>query len=109
MKQTEVHRLVLDVVREVAPGRAITAGTQFSHIGIGAWQRQRFFGPLRDGFNRHGFDITGDAVTREGFTHYETMREVQAAIWKNLKRVPPSRFHSVERKWGGQVFHTHGL
>jgi hypothetical protein len=91
MKQTDVRRLVLDIVREVAPGRPIASGTEFSHVGVGPWQRQRFFGPLRDAFSRHGFDITGGAVTREAFTHFQTLGEVQAAIWKNVRPAPALR------------------
>jgi hypothetical protein len=109
MKQTDVRQLVLDVVREVAPGRHIASGTKFSHVGVGPWQRQRFFGPLRDAFNRHGLDITGRGVTREGFTHYETLREVRAAVWKNLRSAPPPTFHSVEGQRGGPGVHNHGL
>jgi hypothetical protein len=85
MKQTEVHQLVLEVVRGVARGRPVTRDTEFSQIGIGPWQRQRFFGPLRDAFNHHGVDITGGGVTSETFTHYQTMREVQAAVWTNVR------------------------
>jgi hypothetical protein len=85
MKQTEVRQLVLDVVRRVARGRSVAAGTDFSILGIGAWQRQQFFGPLRDAFRRLGLDITGGGVTRESFRHYRTMREVQAAIWNTLR------------------------
>ena len=85
MKQADVHRLVLDVVREVARGRPVASGTKFSRIGIGPWQRQRFFGPIRDAFNRHGLDITGNDLTREGFTHYQTLREVQAAVWNSVR------------------------
>ena len=89
MKQADVHQLVLDVVREVARGRHLASGTEFSRIGIGPWQRQRFFGPLRDAFNRHGLDIEGGGVTRGSFTRFETLRQVQAAIWQNVKtRVP---------------------
>jgi hypothetical protein len=89
MKQTEVRQLVLDVVRKVARGRPVASGTEFSRIGIGPWQRQRFFGPLRDAFHRRGLDITGGGVTRESFTHYRTLREVQAAIWNNLRAGRP--------------------
>jgi hypothetical protein len=85
MKQADVHQLVLDVVREVARGRHVAPGTEFSRIGIGPWQRQRFFGPLRDAFNRHSLDVTGRGVTRESFKHYHTVREVQAAIWKSVE------------------------
>jgi hypothetical protein len=85
MKQAEFRQLVLDVVRKVARGRPVAAGTEFSRIGIGAWQRQRFFGPLRDAFQRLGLDIAGGGVTRESFTHYRTVREVQAAIWNALR------------------------
>jgi hypothetical protein len=85
MKRTDANQLVLDVVRRVARGRPVAAGTRFTRIGIGAWQRQRFFGPLRDAFNRHGLDITGNDVTRQGFAHYETLREVQAAVWNNVR------------------------
>ena len=85
MKQAEVRQLVLDVVRRVARGRPVAAGTDFSILGIGVWQRQRFFGPLRDAFRRLGLDITGGGVTRESFKHYRTMREVQAAIWNALR------------------------
>ena len=91
MKQSDVRQLVLDVVREVAPGRPIASGTEFSRVGVGPWQRQRFFGPLRDAFGRHGFDITGDALTRESFTHFQTLREVQAAVWKSVRRGPALR------------------
>jgi hypothetical protein len=89
MKRAEVHQLVLDVVRRVARGRPVAAGTDFSQLGIGAWQRQRFFGPLRDAFHRLGLDITGGGVTRESFMHYRTMREVQAAIWNTLRPGQP--------------------
>ena len=85
MKQRAVHQLVLDVIREVAQGRPVASDTQFSHIGIGRWQRQRFFGPLRDAFNRHGVNIRGGGVTQGSFTHFETLRQVQAAIWQNVK------------------------
>ena len=90
MKQTDVHQLVLDIVREVARGRPVASGTDFSQIGIGPWQRQRFFGPLRDAFNRHGLDIAGSGVTRGSFTRYQTLREVQVAIWTNVRRGPTS-------------------
>jgi len=93
MRQTDVRRLVLDVVRRFAPGRPIASGTEFSHIGVGPWQRQRFFGPLRDAFGRHGFDITDDALNREAFTHFQTLREVQAAVWNNVRRGPASARH----------------
>jgi hypothetical protein len=109
MRKPEVYHLILDVVRDIASGRPVASGTEFSQIGIGPWQRQRFFGLLRDAFNRHGLDITGSGVTREGFTYYETLREVQAAIWTNLERLPPPRSRSVEGGRGGQVFHTNGL
>ena len=93
MKQADVYQLVLDVVREVARGRHLSSGTEFSRIGIGPWQRQRFFGPLRDAFNRHGLDVTGRGITRESFRHYQTVREVQVAIWNNIGRGPtPVRF-----------------
>ena len=85
MKRSEVHRLVLDVVRQVARGRPVGPGTEFARIGIGAWQRQRFFGPLRDAFHRRGLDITGGGVTRESFTNYQTLRQVQAAVWNGLR------------------------
>ena len=91
MKQTDVRQLVLDVVREVLPGRPIASGTEFSHVGVGPWQRQRFFGPLRDAFSRHGLDITGDAVTREAFTQFQTVGDVQAAVWDNVRRGPTPR------------------
>jgi hypothetical protein len=91
MKQTDVRQLVLDIVREVAHGRPVAPRTEFSQIGIGPWQRQRFFGPLRDGFNRHGLDITGGAVTREAFTRFQTLGDVQAAIWNNVRRAPELR------------------
>jgi hypothetical protein len=95
MKQAEVRQLVLDVVRRVARGRPVASGTDFSLLGIGAWQRQRFFGPLRDAFQRRGLDITGGGVTRESFTRYRTMREVQAAIWNVLRagRTRPAPGH----------------
>src|SRR5687768_3795845 len=89
MKRSEVHQLVLDVVRQVARGRPVASGTEFSRIGIGAWQRQRFFGPLRNAFNRRGLDITGGGVTRESFTHYQTLRQLQAAVWNNLRAGRP--------------------
>jgi hypothetical protein len=94
MTQKDVHRLVLDVVRDVALGRPVAADTDFSDIGIGRWQRQRFFGPLRDAFNQHGVDITGVGVTRECFAQYRTLRDVQGAVWRNVRpgptRVRPS-------------------
>ena len=90
MQQADVHQLVLDVVREVARGRHVGPGTEFSRIGIGPWQRQRFFGPLRDAFNRHSLDITGSGLTRGAFAHYHTLREVQAAIWKSVRNSPLS-------------------
>jgi hypothetical protein len=89
MKQAESRQLVLDVVRKVARGRPVASGTEFSRIGIGPWQRQRFFGPLRNAFRRRGIDIMGCGVTRESFTHYRTVREVQAAIWSNLRAGRP--------------------
>jgi hypothetical protein len=85
MKEKAVHELVLHVVREVARGRHVDSGTKFSNIGIGPWQRQRFFGPLRDAFGQHGLDISGDGVTRASFTQFETLRQLQAAIWQNVK------------------------
>jgi hypothetical protein len=85
MTQKYVYRLVLEVVRGVARGRPVDSDTDFSDIGIGPWQRQRFFGPLRDAFNRDGVDITGVGVTRECFTHYRTLRDVQVAIWRNIR------------------------
>jgi hypothetical protein len=88
MKQADVRQLVLDVVREVAPGRPIAFGTNFSSVGVGPWQRQRFFRPLRNAFSRHGLDITGDALTREAFTHFQTLGDVQAAIWNNIRPGP---------------------
>ena len=85
MRQSTVYRLVLDVIRQVARGRPVASRTLFSHIGIGPWQRQRFFGPLRDAFNRHGLDITSSGLTQRAFAHYHTLREVQAAIWKSVR------------------------
>jgi hypothetical protein len=90
MKQTAVYRLVLDVIREVAQGRPVAARTQFSHIGIGPWQRQRFFGPLRDAFNRHGLDISGGGVGQRSFTHFDSLRQVQDAIWQIVKTPIPA-------------------
>ena len=52
MKHSDARQLVLDVVREVAQGRPIDSGTEFSRVGVGPWQRQRLFGPLRDAFGR---------------------------------------------------------
>ena len=101
MKQKDVHQLVLDVVRAVARGRPVASDTDFSEIGIGPWQRQRFFGPLRDAFSHHGVDITGGGVAPESFTHYQTVREVQAAVWKNVRDgsapVRPSAFRPTSR------------
>ena len=91
MKQRTVYQLVLYVVRQVARGRPVASRTEFSHIGIGPWQRQRFFGPLRDAFNRHGLDIRGGGVTQGSFTHFETLRQVQAAIWQNVRIPIPAR------------------
>ena len=85
MTQKHVYRLVLDVVRDVARGRPVDSDTDFSAIGIGPWQRQRFFGPLRDAFNRDGVDITRVGLTPECFTDYRTLRDVQVAIWKNVR------------------------
>src|SRR5688572_27605388 len=87
MKQSAAYRLVLDVIREVAQGRPVASGTQFSDIGIGPWQRQRFFGPLRDAFNRHGLDISGGGIKQGSFTAFDSLRQVQAAIWQIIK--PP--------------------
>ena len=86
MNRAGVHDLVRDVVREVALGRYLAAGTEFSRIGIGPWQRQRFFGPLRDAFNRRGLDVTGRGLERESFMHYHTLGEVQAAIWESVRQ-----------------------
>jgi hypothetical protein len=101
MTQKDVHRLVSDVVRDVARGRPVASDTDFSDIGIGPWQRQRFFGPLRNAFNRHGVDITGVGVTRECFTHYRTLRDVQVAIWKNVRPGPTPARRSVS---GGDFY-----
>ena len=70
MKRTDVYQLVLDVIRDVARGRPVVSGTDFSRIGIGPWQRQRFFGPLHAAFKRYDLDITRAGVTRESFTHF---------------------------------------
>lgn len=86
MKKSVVYQNVLDIVREVARGRPVTLGTDFSRIRIGPWQRQRFFGPLRDGFTHSGVNITGGGLTRESFTHFQTLREVQAAVWNSIRR-----------------------
>ena len=90
MKQSAAYRLVLDVIREVAQGRPVASGTQFSDIGIGPWQRQRFFGPLRDAFSRHGLDISSGGVEQGSFTRFDPLRQVQAAIWQVVKTPVPA-------------------
>jgi hypothetical protein len=90
MKQSAVYQLVLDVIREVAQGRPVASRTQFSQIGIGPWQRQRFCGPLRVAFNRHGLDINGGGVTPGSFTHFNSLRQVQAAIWQIINTPVPA-------------------
>ena len=90
MRQSAVYELVLDVIRKVAQGRPVASRTQFSRIGIGPWQRQRFFGPLRDAFNRHGLDISGGGLAHGSFTRFATLRQVQAAIWQIVKSTPVS-------------------
>jgi hypothetical protein len=37
------------------------------------------------------------------------LREVRAAVWKNLRSAPPPTFHSVEGQRGGPGVHNHGL
>jgi hypothetical protein len=63
----------------------VAASTQFSHIGIGPWQRQRFFCPLRDAFNRHGVEISGRGLEQGSFTSFDSLRQVQAAIWQIVR------------------------
>ena len=82
MTRALVHRLVRDVVRAEAPGRPVHAGTQFSRVGIGPWQRQRFFGPVRSALLRRAVDIRDAGVTRESFQDFRRLLDVQAAVWR---------------------------
>ncbi len=80
MPQSETDQLVLDTIREVARGRPLSAGTRFTRVGIGPWQRQRFFGPLRLALLRRGLDIHDAGVTRESFKAMQSPSEVQRLI-----------------------------
>jgi hypothetical protein len=82
MTRALVHRLVRDVVRAEARGRPVRAGTEFSRIGIGPWQRQRFFGPVRSALLRRAVDIGAAGVTRESFMDFRRLLDVQAAVWR---------------------------
>ena len=85
MTRALVHGLVRDVIPAEARGRPVRAGTEFSRIGIGPWQRQRFFGPVRRALLRRAVDIREAGVTRESFRDFRGLPDVHAAVWRAVE------------------------
>ena len=79
MKQARVHRLILDIVREVAHGRPVTSETDFSQIGIGPWRGGRHTVEL-DG-HRWAFHVVDAGDTHVATVATDDVRAVVDARW----------------------------